>query len=615
MQKKKIVFHSDFSKMKTGFARNAREVLLKLHSTGKYDLVEYSCAPLKENDPYLKSVPWKAYGAIPENAFIRDIMARNPDLANNFKYGSYFIDEIIDKEKPDCYIGVNDFWGFNGYYDKPWWNKINSALWITVDSLPLLPDSISNAHKIKNFWVWSKFAENEFHRLGHDHVKTLHAAFDVSTFKPLDNRAELREAHGIEPGDFIVGFVFRNQLRKLVGTLIEAFSIAKKECPQMKLLLHTSWVEGWDIEKLAGEYGVDLEYILTTHICPNCKKYEIKPFAGDRVKCGHCGCPEQQTPKTYLGVTEEDMNEIYNMMDYYVQPVTSGGLEMPLVEAMMAGIPCATCNYSCGEEYCETGLVQPIPFNLYREFRTEFLKSQPDPLAFAKILTKAASADLSGVAAKGREWARENYDVDKTCQFIQDWVDNSPEVDHDSYTIGAQEVDETYYPPDIEDDVEWCKNLVSGISNTDESEESESIKALMKKLREGESRESLLKKAQDSAKKFNKNYNSMKIEEWVDIEAENVVLISPNEIWDKILLIDKIKDLTKEGEKLAVVGTEYDVEILSQGGSFSLIPVNEHSIRPEKLLSMKSKKQGKPAFKRVYLFHGNEFNCIVNTSD
>jgi len=614
-KKKKILFHSDFSKTKTGFARNAKEVLLELYSTGKYDLVEYCCAPMSQDDKLLETVPWKAYGSLPTDPFVRDQMARNPGMAANVKYGGYFIDEIIAKEKPDFYIGVNDFWGFTDYYNKDWWNKINCALWVTVDSLPLLPDSIAEAHKIKNFWVWSKFAEKEFHRLGHTHVKTLHAAFDVSRFHPLSkaNKEDLRERHGINKDDFIVGFVFRNQLRKLVGTLIESFSIAKKTHANMKLLLHTSWTEGWDIEKLAKDYEVDLGDILTTHVCPDCRNFEIKAFDGEPASCGHCGSKNQVTPKTYLGVSEEQMNEIYNLMDYYVQPVTSGGLEMPLVEAMMAGIPTATCNYACGEEYIDTGITREIPFNYYREFGTQFLKSQPDPAAFAEILEEVVDLDLSEVSKKGHEWAKDSYDVKKTCDFIQNWVDHAPDVDHDSYEIGGgQKVDSKYFPPsDIEDDLEWCKDLVRGVCNLDESDESSSIKKIMRRLEKGESRDVILNAAHKSAEDFENSREQIK--DYINPDDNNVVLISPVELWDKLLLMDKIPSLTEGDEKLAIIGDEYDMQIYSQYASFSLIPRSDDSTNIGKLLGMKP--DGKTAFQKIYTLQGHEFSCIDNTSE
>ena len=154
LTKKKLLWHSDHPKNNTGFGRNSKAVLKYLYDTGKYEIVEVACAPMTFKDKRFDTLPWKAYGAIPEDPFIRETISRNPALEHSVQYGSYYLDEVIELEKPDFYIGVQDFWAFLEVYDKPWWNKINCALWVTLDSLTIYPAAVEHAHKIKNFWVW-----------------------------------------------------------------------------------------------------------------------------------------------------------------------------------------------------------------------------------------------------------------------------------------------------------------------------------------------------------------------------------------------------------------------------------------------------------------------------
>ena len=52
------------------------------------------------------------------------------------------IDNAIKEFKPDVYIGIEDIWAFDGFAEKPWWNKINSMIWTTLDSLPILQSAI-----------------------------------------------------------------------------------------------------------------------------------------------------------------------------------------------------------------------------------------------------------------------------------------------------------------------------------------------------------------------------------------------------------------------------------------------------------------------------------------
>ena len=94
----------------------------------------------------------------------------------------------------------------------------------------------------------ASFAEKALHELGHDHVKTLHGSIDCSTFFRFEGeqRLELRRSKGVDPNSFIIGFVFRNQLRKSVPNILEGFKMFLQQEPQAnaKLLLHTHWSEG-----------------------------------------------------------------------------------------------------------------------------------------------------------------------------------------------------------------------------------------------------------------------------------------------------------------------------------------------------------------------------------
>ena len=98
---------------------------------------------------------------------------RDPSYARQAGYGTHFIDKAIKEEKPDVYFGVQDIWGVDYCIEKPWFNKINHAIWTTLDSLPILPNAVEKASKIKNYWIWADFATKALHELGHKHVKTI----------------------------------------------------------------------------------------------------------------------------------------------------------------------------------------------------------------------------------------------------------------------------------------------------------------------------------------------------------------------------------------------------------------------------------------------------------
>ena len=72
------------------------------------------------------------------------------------------IDEAIKTYKPDIYIGVEDIWAFDGYWDRPWWNKINHMIWTTLDSQPILPQALEAAPKTKNYLYMGFFCRKRY---------------------------------------------------------------------------------------------------------------------------------------------------------------------------------------------------------------------------------------------------------------------------------------------------------------------------------------------------------------------------------------------------------------------------------------------------------------------
>ena len=184
--------------MKTGFGRNAKALLSYLHSTGKYDITHYCCGH-KWSDPQLGRTPWKSIGTLPDDeAQILEIN-RDPQLARLASYGSVNLDRVVKEVKPDVYIAVQDIWGVDFAVGKPWFDKINSVIWTTLDSLPILPTAVDNASKIKNYWIWSNFATKALHEKGHTHVKTVHGCLETKNFYRLtdENRKQLRANNGI----------------------------------------------------------------------------------------------------------------------------------------------------------------------------------------------------------------------------------------------------------------------------------------------------------------------------------------------------------------------------------------------------------------------------------
>ena len=98
------------------------------------------------------------------------------------------------------------------------------------------------------------------------------------------------------------------------------------------------------------------------------------------------------TTNTGRGVTDAQLNEVYNLMDVYCHPFTSGGQEIPIQEAKLAELITLVTNYSCGEDCCteESGGL-PLDWTEYREPGTQFIKASTSPESISSQLSKVHS--------------------------------------------------------------------------------------------------------------------------------------------------------------------------------------------------------------------------------
>ena len=472
MRKKKILFLSNYHRRYTGFAKNLKNVLCHLYKTGNYEIVEGANGIVRGDKANEETSPWKVIGTLPNEPKRLEQLNKDPALAQRASYGHETIDQIIAEEKPDIFVGIEDYWGFSGFVKRPWWNKINCMIWTTLDSLPILHEAVQDAPEVKHFYSWASFASTELNNMGHKHVGHLRGALSNDNFYKLDGDKVrlLRKKFNIDDS-FITGFVFRNQLRKTVPALLDGLKIIKNENPDsnVKVFLHTNWREGWDIPALIAERSIAAEDVLTTYFCSNCKDYAISQFVGHDLECPSCaskGC--LNTVSIEAGVYDYQLNEIYNMIDFYVHPFTSGGQEIPIQEAMMAETPTACTNYSCGSDFCneESGGVS-LSWTPYYEFPTKFIKAHTNPQAIVDAIK--TSQDMSDeererVGAKGREYILNNYSIEVVGKKLEDIFDNMPLSDYD-FDFKQQSMDPFYPEPQGVENAEFVKRLYKHMLN------------------------------------------------------------------------------------------------------------------------------------------------------
>jgi len=570
MRKKKILIHSNFCKAFTGFGKNKKNILKYLANTDKYEIFEAANGKIK-GDPNLNSLPWKCYGTVPAN-----YNSLQGDEKRKAGYGQFEIENIIKEVKPDVYIGIEDIWGFSDLPNQSWWDKINKMIWTTLDSLPILQQAIDFAPKLEHYYVWASFAEKAMNDIGYDNVKTLRGSIDISHFyrKSKEERDNLREANGINKNDFIIGFVFRNQLRKSVPNLLDGFKFFKKEAPNAKLLLHTHWSEGWDIPTLLKEKGIDNSDILTTYFCKKCQSYLVQNFTGQEKNCGRCGGKKTvNTANISHGVSELQLNDIYNLMDVYCHPFTSGGQEIPIQEAKLTELITLVTNYSCGEDNCtpESGGLE-LEWNEYREPGTQFIKASTCPKSIydkLKQVYEMNEDDRLSIGSQARQWVIDNFSVEVIGKRLEEIIDDMPFIEDFDFTI--KDLNEEHEFKNNLPNEEFILDLYENILFDSVDKNSSGFKIWLSKL---ENREADKKTIYDhfinTAKKTNlkrksrKDFGSLFSEE---DEGRRVAIVIPRSSTDVLLINSLIKKLKHKHKK-------HNIYVFTESSNFQYIEDN-----------------------------------------
>lgn len=577
--KKKILIHSNFCRAFTGFGKNKKNIMRYLFDTGKYELMELANG-LQWGDGATETVPWKCRGSLPPP---EELTGLNAEQQRAESYGLSLVDQAVNSFKPDVYLGIEDIWAFNNFANKPWWNKVNTMIWTTLDSLPILPQAIEYAPKIKNYFVWSSFAERAMNEMGYNHVKTLRGSLDTSNFFIFSDkeRDNLRKYHGLSD-EFIVGFVFRNQLRKSVPNLLDGFKLFKKEKPNAKLLLHTHWSEGWDIPRMLQEKNISPDDVLTTYICSKCSHYIVSPFKGQELNCKRCGSQKSiSTTNTSKGVSESQLNEVYNLMDVYCHPFTSGGQEIPIQEAKLTELVTLVTNYSCGEDSCteESGGL-PLNWSEYREPGTQFIKASTCPQHIASQLSHVCNLSekqRSDTGKKARQWVIDNFSVEAVGKQLEKIIDSMPSVDYD-FDPKASAFNPDYNPREnYPSPQEFIIDIYKNILNDDVDSNSQGVKHWLGQMQAGKTPQDVVNYFKQVARDGDQKNKTPNLEEVLGDEdkGNRIAVVIPESETDVFLINSLMKNLKKQYKK-------HNIYIFTQPRYFSYIDDNPyvHKILP-----------------------------------
>ena len=556
-RKKKIILHSNHSRAKTGFGKHMRHLITYLYNTNKYEIVELANGK-QYRDPSLGAMPWKTVGTLPFEQHVIDECNRDPNKGRLASYGHAKIDDIILEEKPDIYLGIEDIWGLENFWKKPWWKKIHTMIWTPLDSLPVLDKHIESVRDTNNYIVQASFAKKALEEHEHNNVHLLPVPIDPTNFFKFSEgqRQDLRVSKGIASEEFIIGFVFRNQLRKSVPNLLKGFKLFLDENPTVKakLLFHTHWGEGWDIQKLLAENSIDPSLVLTTYYCDQCKQYEIKPFTGQGLNCPLCGAQgSQQTAQIGRGVTEYQLNEIYNLMDVYCHPFTSGGQELPIQEAKLTELITLVTDYACGTDYSnEDSGGLPLSWTEYREPGTQFIKASTSPVDISRKLKKVVKMKLPKrreMGKKARQFAIDFCSIDNVCSKFEKVLQSLDPIEDYDFDMSIPEKNANYIPETIEDDKAWLISLYVNILGVEDVEKTDlaGVNHWMQRLNNDLNRDQVLEYFRKTAFEDNRKNKKIPFENVLDKddEGKRILFALPedeNDVFMSTSILKYLKD-------------------------------------------------------------------------
>ena len=606
MRKKKILFHSNHPTLATGFGTVVANIMRYLFKTGKYELCSASNG-LAFDAEETKKLPWKCRGTAPsieDQQQINSIQdhGQRENESRKANYGDRGIDRIVKEFLPDVTWHAEDVWGVDFLANKPWWNKVNPIIHTTLDSTPILNSAIDLAPKASNYFVWATFAEREMKNLGYDHVKTLHGPLESKCFYKFseEKRKKLREKFNIQDDEEVIGFTFRSQLRKSIPNLLEGFKIFKQENPatKAKLLLHTSREEGWDIDKLIHEYGIDNNEILNTHLCRKCKQYDIKPWTGNGGKCRFCGEENSVfTPNISSGVDREQLSEIYNLMTIYCHPHTSGGQEAPIQEAKFCELITLVTNYSSGEDACCEGSGGiALEWNPYKEGCSQFTKANTSPQSIAREIAnvcKMPKDERDEMGKLSRKYAIDNYSIESVGKKIEEIIDNLPFVDWKDEDFLPVSKNPSHVPPNNLSPTEFAINLLTNMMNERVDANTSHVKNWATHLKKSKDYQGVYNHFVNLAHQFNAGLSNKPVDlaELLDKDDEDrrICVVMPESAGDLIV----VNSLLKQFKALY---PEYNLYFFTKPEFFELIEGHESV---HKVLAWS------PVFENILFMEGN----------
>jgi glycosyltransferase involved in cell wall biosynthesis len=394
--KKRLLIANDSSFLDTGYGIYGRELISRLHKSGKYEVAELGCYAEKDH-PKTKSIPWKFY---PNAVNVADKRFDQYRSNNINQFGLWRFNRVLVDFKPHIVFDIRDYWMYAYQETSPYKKYFHWVIMPTTDSAPPKTEwlyTFANADLIVPYTQWAyKVLSQTCGSNINLFPKIANAGINPSEFFPIENKQSHQQKY-FGKDVSIVGVVMRNQRRKLLADMMMAY---RKYLEALKLsnnielynkshlYLHTSYPEdnGWDLPSLLLEFNL-LDKTYFTYTCKQCNSFFPAKFQTSVTTCKNCKQKSAAIANPNNGVNTSQLNEIYNLFDLFVQYAICEGFGMPQVEAAACGLQIASVDYSAMTEIVENLHGYKIPLvTLFREMETNADRALPDNDATSKII-------------------------------------------------------------------------------------------------------------------------------------------------------------------------------------------------------------------------------------
>lgn len=326
----RILVTGDRSNAETGFAVYKKHLLRALSKEPNFEVAELGFAGHESMKPEFS---WRFYPSSANRG--------EPDYDEYVKYpenryGAWRWNSILLHFKPHIVISPIDPWQTNFQAHSPLRPYYHLCVAPPIDSGPISDKSLAILAKADSLVAYIDYGKYEMEKRGLGVAGVIPMGVSTDTFYEVPNRNSIKQKYGIPTDKKVFGFVARNQKRKRIPELMDAFrKYLNKYGDNAILYLHTTYpdLDYWDIPRYLIEYNL-LDHVYFTYQCAKTKQCFARKFSDRFTYCSITGSiTARMIDVNHDSPTAEQLNEVYNLFDVYIQAANCEGFGSPPVEA------------------------------------------------------------------------------------------------------------------------------------------------------------------------------------------------------------------------------------------------------------------------------------------